>query len=859
MPTNIVPVSPTTYTPLTGHTSVQGVMGKVKIFAVDSKDVDGLSDELASEPGFDWVLENLKYDPESDKKKNASPEKSDAVNDGLQDGQVYAPQQRENKARPGIYLIGESLIGITTPLFAVVEKLDRHKVNELALCNSYGAAAHRLALEKERRPPSLTENLGVKCVWMDQRTKAMMDAFGDESINWDLHMLEAFMNKTSGHEPNLLEDTKSWRKWETDTNALLDQKTHATDAAKAEAKKLADKLQSVIPIPHRQQQRDLLFQVSSSLAAVAAVAEQTHSFILTELVIPKDFIGENKEEIVKVMRRWGDVCEHVPFMIFQHYIETDAAHLPLILYAPSKFVTGREDVISGALEEIFTSETIVLITYPVLVDKAEFGPTLLAALAKLVKLDELRSEKTKTQYKPKQNKDDTDVEKEGGKQEEKITPTPTVSVMCSFGSRGLSQMAQCAAKDLPLVVLEGSGRYANMWSDLWPQRTSRSIDDLMKAKMEGLSGNVLTGDELEDIRTVLGAEELHIHKMANNSGALETLLGAELQERDLLLHAAGIQRRVYIDTWWNDTMPQLFLICTSILITFVGTVLTIVAAVSGDVPSYALAIFPTLVVMFESAEGYLKTSATTAACWRAAGLVEKEMFMYLARVLKYSDTSVQEEADRDLISLSTVRKRRLEAELKKIRTAVHAAGVVLRTDLGILHNFKIGVRRFFGADEERLQKEEAERIEKKIKEQERRFQKLHLGKKKFSADDYVGLRMEKKRNEAEDKAHRMFWCGVLFEVTKYTSVAVGTVFAALGDNEWVAMTVAANIVLSRLSTLFRIEELRHAYTKVASTLQHEITRLDPLSQEPQKQFNEMVGKVEQVLETVLPGAPGHVM
>ena len=777
-------------------------MGKVKIFAVDSKDVDGLRYELESAPGFDWVLEKLKYEPESEKEKSASPEKSMGK-------PVYAPQ-RENKARPGIYLIGESLIGITTPLFAVVEKLDRHKVNELALCNSYGAAAHRLALEKERRPPSLTENLGVKCVWMDQRTKAMMDAFGDESINWDLHMLEAFMNKTSGHEPNLLEDTKSWRKWETDTNALLDQKTHATDAAKAEAKKLADKLRCISPIPHRPQQRDLLFQVSSSLAAVAAVAEQTHSFIMIELIIPEDFMGKDKKEIVKVLRRWGDVCEHVPFMIFQHYIETDAPHLPLILYAPSWFVTGREDTVRAALEEAFSSETIVLITYPDNVDKAEFGPTLLAALATL---DKLKSEKTKT-------------------------PTPTVSVMCSFGSRGLSQMAQCAAKDLPLVVLEGSGRYANMWSDLWPQRTSRSIDALMKAKMEGLSGNVLTGDELEDIRTVLGAEELHIHKMANNSGALETLLGAELQEHDLLLHAAGIQRRVYIDTWWNDTTPQLLLICTSIFLTFVGTVLTIVADVSDDgYPPYLLALFPTLVVMFESAEEYLKTSATTAACWRAAGLVEKEMFMYLARVLKYSDTSVQEEADRDLISLSTVRKRRLEAELTKIRKAVHATGAVLRKKRGT----------------ESLQKD------MEMGGNHERLQELHMDKKKLSADDYMKRRMREQRVVAEGKAHLMFWCGVLFEVTKYTSVAVGTVFAALGDNEWVAMTVAANIVLSRLSTLFRIEELRHAYTKVASTLQHEISCLDPLSQEPQKQFNEMVRKVEHVLETVLPGAPGHVM
>lgn len=245
-----------------------------------------------------------------------------------------------------------------------------------------------------------------------------------------------------------------------------------------------------------------------------------------------------------------------------------------------------------------------------------------------------------------------------------------------------------------------------------------------------------------------------------------------------------------------------------------------------EVLYYVLVVLPALLVVVDSVDSFLRTGEAANAAERAAGLVEKHLYMYRARACAYSDAAVAAAAKRDGIDLQTARMTRLTASLTSIDQAVAESGALV--------------------DRNELQVRVA-------------------GDERLSGEKYMYERVETRDGGALPRMGseaRVLMAGALLgHIGLYGAAAVGTVFATLdGLSRWVAVTVGFHHALSAWLQTFRVDERRAACHRAVSSLEGARVQWMSLPRELQSRQGEIdrvVSAVERALEATLPPPPAH--
>ena len=152
----------------------------------------------------------------------------------------------------------------------------------------------------------------------------------------------------------------------------------------------------------------------------------------------------------------------------------------------------------------------------------------------------------------------------------------SLTVVCSVGLNVLRQMSFNAEHDLPMLVLEGSGCFADIWTEVSPTRTSTTFDPVKhRQRLSASNGFEADTNSVNHLRTVLRRGEMMIHKIDNNSGALEQMTRVAL-DGDQVLQAAALRQEAYCQTAQSYQRPRKVFLCLSALISFISTVLALV-------------------------------------------------------------------------------------------------------------------------------------------------------------------------------------------------------------------------------------------------------------------------------------------
>lgn len=183
-------------------------------------------------------------------------------------------------------------------------------------------------------------------------------------------------------------------------------------------------------------------------------------------------------------------------------------------------------------------------------------------------------------------------------------PRKALNCIVSGGIFTLKQMSCSATVGVPMLVLDGSGRIADMWGAAWPERRLGSFDPVKQERRITAAAYRQAGaDHVAQMRSVLTKGELLVFSIANNSAALERLCRLYLKG-DRLLPVAERRLHMYLATHRAYERPRQSLLLLSLAIAFTSSVLAILVP-EDDASSalyYAVIILPALLVIVDSVD-----------------------------------------------------------------------------------------------------------------------------------------------------------------------------------------------------------------------------------------------------------------
>ena len=428
-------------------------------------------------------------------------------------------------------------------------------------------------------------------------------------------------------------------------------------------------------------------------------------------------------------------------------------------------------------------------------------------------------------------------------------PRHSLNCIVAGGPGVLLQMSKCAEHGVPLLVLDGSGRLADMWGFVWPERRLATFDPVKQARrISAATFRPATTEHVAQLRTVLTKGELLCFTVNSNSAALERLTRLCLVG-DQLLGIAVQRRNTYLSTFRRYEIPRKVLFFLSIAITFSSTLL---ALISGEYESedmgssklhFVLVVLPALLVIIDSMDSFIRTVAASRAAKRATGLVEQHLCYYQTRAGGFADDILATKARQSSTDVTTIRQQLLIYHLSRIDRAAVVSGA-----LSVVSNMAStrvdglqALELIAGPDLEPVREEDVDNRQKR------------LGG--ISGSEYVRVRLDPALKRLSRNAQKLLVISILCHLLMYTAAAVGTVLATLGYTQWVAITVMINTLATKCMESFLIEVRRIATSKALRTLGAAKLRWQGLpreARERQEPLDELVHAVESALEATLP-------
>ena len=440
-------------------------------------------------------------------------------------------------------------------------------------------------------------------------------------------------------------------------------------------------------------------------------------------------------------------------------------------------------------------------------------------------------------------------------------PRPTLVGVASGGYGVLEQMADVSndLHSVRLVLLQGTGRIADLWAETWPKRGEVDFNpDVAAKQLQNAACFPPSVDHIECMRQVLAHGELILHPIENQSSTLQRLCNGILMG-DRLLQLAAIQHTAYSRQKKVLDRPRMVLVNASIILGFASTVVAILVppdtsqATLGTSPTqtivlyYASIILPAVMLVVDQVEAFLGTLRQKEACERAAGLVESQAFRYKTHAGSYSDPVLSGQIKAGLVSkaadIATARQLKLAKSLNDIQIAVAKSGAQVSLSLA---KEKMNAGDMADAAVSMLKQTTRMVGAKGTKEAD-----------ELDGDEYLTVRVEPEIEHSTKAAFYYLLFSLVGRIVLFAASALGTVLATVGFTSYVAVTVSLSTSVSRWLTTTRVEERRQAHMKAASELNCAKLRWEALPNEARAQQSELdnlVLEVEGYLEATLPPA-----
>ena len=543
------------------------------------------------------------------------------------------------------------------------------------------------------------------------------------------------------------------------------------------------------------------------------------------------------------LRNTNRVLALEPPIMMLHRMTHRLRQLALVVPCPEDAMLSAPETMA-AWNDLYPSRTLVII--PV---SGKFSITtsfnLLAALTHAASVNEIK-------HKPAMK----------GKPSDR--PRPTLVGVASGGYGVLEQMADVSndLHSVRLVLLQGTGRIADLWAETWPKRGEVDFNpDVAAKQLQNAACFPPKPTHIDCMRQVLTHGELILHPIQNQSSTLQRLCNGILMG-DRLLQLAAIQNTAYSRQKKVLNGPRILLINASILLSLASTCAAVLIpfaypdltpAALGEstdlarVGYFVSIVLPAVMLIVDQIEAFLGTLRQKEACERAAGLVESQAFRYKTHAGSFSDAALASRVVAGLASdLNTARQLKLAKYLTDVHTEVAKSGaqVALREAKKDVSSGDVQ------GGAARILKQGAVIVGAKgTKEAD-----------ELNGDEYIDVRVEPAIASSTLNARYCTLFSLLGRACLLAVSAGSVALAYFGYASFVAITVSASTSLSRWMASTRVEERRKAYVKALSVLKHAKRRWERLKVATpeacgrQSELDRLVLEVEGYLEATLPPA-----
>jgi hypothetical protein len=239
-----------------------------------------------------------------------------------------------------------------------------------------------------------------------------------------------------------------------------------------------------------------------------------------------------------------------------------------------------------------------------------------------------------------------------------LRKSAAVNVVCGGGAGVLQQMATCCKYNIPIIVLNGTERIADIWSNVWSERSSTLFNPVLHSKRLSVAfGYAAPSAAVAHVREILNSGELIMHEVANNSAVLQRICEQQLQG-DELMALAMRQIESLSATSASYRLPRWCLKTLSQVLAFSTTVLALLVDEEAHGLSSPLAwvvlTLPALLFIIDQMFAYMHTEVAEQATARGAGLTEQHLYRYCTRTGLYADSALNRYAESQNIMESLV-------------------------------------------------------------------------------------------------------------------------------------------------------------------------------------------------------------
>ena len=449
----------------------------------------------------------------------------------------------------------------------------------------------------------------------------------------------------------------------------------------------------------------------------------------------------------------------------------------------------------------------------------------------------------------------------------------------------LSQLGFCAQHDIRVVLFEvqsPAAQLIRLLHELWPRRTLGSFDPIAAQDhlSQILDGSPSDPGSVDDLRAVLTRGRLVVHPAQSSAENLENVCVQELMG-DHSLRLASEQRVRYLTSMRLYSWPSKSLSALSIVLAIVAAAVAVAADELYDDYSdyddvqdvlqvgvfsrvflnglheqwatkagYICAALPALLAVIQLVQSLMTTSEAALAVERAAGLVERAVYLYRCRAGSYADLPLSTAEAGTTSDVSTLRRRMLTRDLAAVATAVDDSGAMLIPSLSSPSSerhdgspFPMWLRKAWcmcccrpGTGDPPETNDD-----------------------RMDGDAYARERLLPALQQSTSNARWLLVLSLGVRSVSLLALAVGTALALLGLLHWVAVAVALSTAASRFLELARVEERRRAHVRAAASLNAAKVRWESLPAEAhtwQSEVDALVLRSEQAVESTLPVVAG---
>ena len=257
----------------------------------------------------------------------------------------------------------------------------------------------------------------------------------------------------------------------------------------------------------------------------------------------------------------------------------------------------------------------------------------------------------------------------------RILKRHALAVTCTGGVSVLQQMHQAAIWDVPMIVLDDSGRISDIWMKMWLRRTAEKFHADKTHKLIRSKIGFNTGVESAHmVREILKKGSLMLHSIkSDDSSALERLFRIELQG-DQLIETAQRRIKSYKRTIKEYKVWKPKLLLATI---FFGLAATLASVFVSNLDSMSLGSgdhstaktglkwiavgAPAVLVILNNIENFVNFNNMLIIAERANAKVESLLYIYRLRALNFSDSFIARKSKMDR------QRQKIEESLEKQR------------------------------------------------------------------------------------------------------------------------------------------------------------------------------------------------